>query len=249
MSSPAAGVSTRSSPLSSLGSKYLVAVTGLGLVGFVLAHLLGNLQVYAGPFDQGEMLNRYAHWLKSNPELLWPMRLGLLAIFLVHIALTLRLRSENVSARPTRYVIDRRIQASTGSRTMVLTGLVILAFVLYHLAQFTLGLTHPEDFARKMTLHGERVPDVYAMVVLGFRSPVVAGLYVVAMILLGLHLSHGIPSSLQSLGLSNGAWAATIRRVGLGLTLFIVAGNISMPLAILFRLVGNNVSGTPTGGQ
>jgi succinate dehydrogenase / fumarate reductase cytochrome b subunit len=242
MSSPAVDASTRTSPLSSISSKSLVAVTGLGLVGFVIGHLVGNLQVYAGPFDNGEMLNRYAHWLKGNPELLWPARLGLLAIFLLHVYLTLRLRFENWAARPTRYVIDRRIQASAGSRTMVVSGLVILAFVLYHLAHFTLGLTHPEHFARKVVLHGEEVADVYAMVVLGFRDPLVSGLYIVSMVLLGLHLSHGIPSALQSLGLSNSAWAATIRKVGLGLTYLIVIGNISMPLTILLGLVGRNVT-------
>ena len=116
MSSPAVDASTYPSRLSSLGSKYVVALTGLGLVGFVLGHLAGNLQVYAGPFDNGEMINRYAHWLKSNPELLWPARLGLLAIFLAHIFLTVRLSIDNRSARPTRYVIDRRIQASPGAR-------------------------------------------------------------------------------------------------------------------------------------
>jgi succinate dehydrogenase / fumarate reductase cytochrome b subunit len=86
-----------------------VALTGLGLVGFVIAHLLGNLQVYLGPFDGGEALNRYGHWLKTNPELLWPMRLGLLGIFIVHVGLTLRVRLENHRARPG-HVIDRRIR-------------------------------------------------------------------------------------------------------------------------------------------
>lgn len=245
MSSPAVGASAQPSSLSSISSKSLVALTGLGLVGFVIAHLLGNLQVYLGPLDNGEALNRYAHFLKSNPELLWTGRLGLLVLFLAHLGLTLRVQLANRAARPERYVFERRIQATAGSRTMLLTGLVILTFLLYHLAHFTVGLTHPEQFASRTELHGEKVHDVYRMVVLGFRDPLTSILYIVAMVFLGLHLSHGVQSAFQSLGLTNHAWAATIRKVGLGVTLFVVIGNISIPLTILLGLVGRNVS---TGG-
>lgn len=243
MNGPVARVSARTFPLSSVGSKSLVALTGLALVGFVIAHLLGNLQVYLGDWDNGEALNKYAHFLKSNPELLWPARIGLLAVFLLHLGLTIRLRLDNRTARPTPYVFHRHIQASAGSRTMLLTGLVILAFLLYHLAHFTLGWTHREAFLLRTKLHdGTEVQNVYGMVVYGFREPLVSGFYIVAMLLLGWHLSHGIPSAFQSLGLNNQAWAPTIRKLGLGVTLFVVIGNISIPLTILLGLVGRNVS-------
>jgi succinate dehydrogenase / fumarate reductase cytochrome b subunit len=122
---------------------------------------------------------------------------------------------------------------------MLLSGLVLLTFVLYHLSHFTFFLVHPEFSALRDTEHRH---DVYRMVLLGFRDPLTSGLYIVAMVLLGLHLSHGVPSAFQSLGLSNQAWAPTIRKLGLGVTLFVVIGNISIPLTILLGLFGHDVS-------
>src|SRR5437764_358231 len=118
---------------SSVGSKYVMAVTGLGLTGFVIAHMAGNLLIFRGKAP----LNNYAHALESNPGLLWTARLILLAIFLLHIVLGIRLTWQNQAARPVRYVYEDTVQANWASRHMLLTGLVILAFVIYHLLHFT----------------------------------------------------------------------------------------------------------------
>lgn len=217
-------------PQSTISSKYVVAVTGWILTGFVLVHMLGNLLVYAGR----EPLNNYAHALKDNPLLLWTARLGLLLAFLVHIVLSLKLKLKNQAARPTPYVFKHTEEASFASRTMVWTGLVIFFFVLYHLAHFTLGLTDPQHFTLK---DPKGHPDVYSMVVYGFQSPIVSGLYILAMIFLGLHMSHGVQSTFQSLGITRQRWDALIYRLGMAFTLIVVIGNISMPLAILFGFI------------
>jgi succinate dehydrogenase / fumarate reductase, cytochrome b subunit len=126
---------------SSLGKKYAMAVTGLLLIGFVVAHMSGNLLIYLGP----DALNTYAQALKARPALLWAARLGLLVIFVAHVVLGVVLTLQNNAARPTRYVYEDTLQASWASRHMMLTGLVILAFLLYHLAHFTLGVVKPAD--------------------------------------------------------------------------------------------------------
>ncbi len=126
---------------SSLGGKYLMALTGLGLIGFVLAHMSGNLLVYLGR----DALNSYAAGLTSRPGLLWAARLGLLAIFVLHVVLGLRLTWDNQLARPVGYVFERTVRANWASRHMLLTGLVLLAFILYHLAHFTLGVVKPAE--------------------------------------------------------------------------------------------------------
>src|SRR5262249_12217361 len=119
-----------------VGSKFLVALTGLALTAFVFVHMVGNLLVFRGP----EALNDYAEFLKSHGGLLWTARIGLLAAFVLHIWLTLRLKRRNLAARPTRYVHEETVQASWASRHMVLTGLVILAFVVFHLLHYTVGV-------------------------------------------------------------------------------------------------------------
>ncbi len=121
---------------SSLGSKYVMAITGLLLIGFVIGHMAGNLLLFAGP----DALNSYAHALKERPALLWTARLGLLLVFVVHIVYGIRLTWRNRAARPIPYIREDTLQASWASRHMLLTGLVLLAFVIYHLAHFTLGV-------------------------------------------------------------------------------------------------------------
>lgn len=126
---------------SSLGKKYVMAVTGLLLLLFVLIHMSGNLLIYLGP----DALNSYAHTLKARPALLWTARLALLIVFLLHLFLALRLQWENRTARPTRYYYEDTLRASWASRNMLLTGMVLLTFILYHLAHFTLGWVKKAD--------------------------------------------------------------------------------------------------------
>jgi succinate dehydrogenase / fumarate reductase cytochrome b subunit len=175
---------------SSIGAKTLMALTGLGLVGFVIAHMLGNLQVFAGP----EKLNAYAKTLQDLGPGLWVARLGLLALFGLHVATAFRLVQANKAARPTPYV--KKVDACTtyAARTMWVSGLIVLAFVLYHLAHFTVRVTGEGFDGPDYLLEGGG-HDVYAMVVDGFSVWWVAAIYIVANILLGLHISHGASSA------------------------------------------------------
>ena len=211
---------------SSVGSKYVMALTGLGLMIFVIAHMSGNLLIYLG----NDALNDYAHGLMAHPFLLWAARVGLLVIFLIHLFFAWRTWRENQSARPIRYAHEDTIQANWASRNMMLTGAVILVFIIYHLLHFTFGVTDPEHF--KYTIEPKE-GDVAGMVIAGFQQPWVALVYIVAQIILGLHLWHGGSSWLQHLGLNGRGYDAVIDRVGAVVAAIVVAGNCSIPLAIL----------------
>ena len=213
-----------------------MAVTGLCLLGYVIVHMIGNLQVYKGP----EALNAYAKMLKGMPGLLWGARLTLLVLFTAHIYLGIALYLENRAARPVGYVRFQYEQASIATRTMLLSGLVILAFVIFHLLHFTLGAVQPEYFEAKDPAGR---PDVYGMVIHGFQNPVLAISYLIAQLFLGLHLYHAVPSMFQSVGLKHPRYNPLIAKLGLVVALVVVVGNVSMPLSILFGLVGSGVGG------
>ena len=220
---------------SSLGSKYVMAVTGLVLLLFVIGHMAGNLQIFLGK----DALNGYAHHLEELPMLLWTARVVLLVVFVLHIFMGVRLWRLNRRARPIRYAVDDTVQASWASRHMLLTGLVILAFVIYHLLHFTLGVTDPTHFKRDVPMYRPIDPalqpqyDVAAMVVGGFAQwPVSLG-YAIAQVILGFHLWHGAGSWLQSLGFNNRRWQRVIHGVGAAVAVLIVVGNCAIPLAIL----------------
>jgi succinate dehydrogenase / fumarate reductase cytochrome b subunit len=223
---------------SSLGKKYLMAITGAGLFAFVVGHLLGNLQVFGPP----DLINGYAHFLKSKPGLLWGARLGLLAMVAVHIASAVTLARMNRAARPEPYATPGAYGATWASRYMLLSGLVIVAFVLYHLAHFTAmmpGINGVGDFQRlKAELHGEAVPDVYAMMVLGFQVWWVVAFYLVAQGLLFLHLGHGLASMFQSLGFRNHVWWPRVQCFAKVASIAIFIGYAIIPLAIFLRVVG-----------
>ncbi|MBX9677651.1 MAG: succinate dehydrogenase cytochrome b subunit [Gemmataceae bacterium] len=225
---------------STVGSKMLVAVTGLMLTGFVLAHMIGNLKIFAGR----TALNDYAAFLKSLGPLLWVARIGLLVVFALHIYLALKLKKRSLEARPINYAYQNTMIASVSSRTMLWTGLAILAFTIFHLAHFTFGWVGPVEANGKMVGNHEpndaEMPtrhDVYGMVIHGFRQPVVSILYIVAQMLLLMHLGHGIPSTFQSLGLNTPRTQRMIRAVGWLLALVIVAGNIGIVVGVWFDFV------------
>lgn len=211
---------------STIGTKFLVALTGVVLVAFVVGHMLGNLQVYLGP----EAINSYAVLLKSKPGLLWAARLGLLAALIVHICGIARLSLRNQDARPDSYAMKKPVASSFSSRTMVLSGAGLLAFIVYHLLHFTAGATNPEHF-RLIDELGRH--DVYSMMVLGFQRPAVAISYILAMGILGLHLGHGIASIFHSMGWSRPKTAPMIELAGRLAALILVIGNISIPIAAL----------------
>jgi succinate dehydrogenase / fumarate reductase cytochrome b subunit len=226
---PAAG---RQGPLASISAKAVMAVTGIGLTIFVIGHMVGNLQLFLGP----EALNGYAAKLKGMSEVLWAVRLGLLAFFLAHIYLGVRLSLDNARARPVPYAFKDYRKATLASRTMLYSGLVLLAFVIFHLAHYTFGWLYPEY----LTFHDPKDPtrhDVYRMTVEGFRVWWVSLAYIVSMLLLGLHLSHGVSGMFQSLGWTSPRYLPWINRAASVVAIALMAGNIAMPLAVLLRIV------------
>jgi succinate dehydrogenase / fumarate reductase cytochrome b subunit len=218
---------------SSVGSKTLMALSGLGLVGFVIAHMLGNLQVFAGP----EKLNAYAKTLKDLGPLLWVARIGLLGLFALHIGTAYRLVQANKAARPTPYVRKVEERTTFAARTMWWSGLIVLLFLLYHLAHFTLHITNPE-FGAENFVFADGSHDVYRMVVEGFSVWWVSAFYIAANLVLGVHISHGAQSAFQTLGVQYAPLAFLKNGFGPALGALIVIGNCSMPLAVLLGLVG-----------
>jgi succinate dehydrogenase / fumarate reductase cytochrome b subunit len=214
----------------STGKKFLMAVSGLVLIGFVLGHLLGNLQIFLGP----EALNRYSAFLKSTGELLWIARIGLLVMVGIHIWTAVSLTLENRAARPVAYAQKDYIEATYASRTMHLSGIIVFAYIVYHLMHFTFQSVHPQ-YSQFMDAQGRH--DVYRMVVMSFQQPAIALVYILANLLLGMHLSHGIYSLFQSLGLVGETvrpklkWAACV--VGYG----IFFGYAAIPLSVLLGVV------------
>ncbi len=222
--------------LSTIGTKLVVAVTGVLLVLFVIGHMLGNLQIYLGP----EAVNSYAAFLKSKPGPLWGIRLGLLAVFLLHIGGIIRLTLANKRARSTAYAMKKPVQSTLASRTMVYSGAALLAFVVYHLLHFTIGVTHPE-YSHLTDSAGRH--DVYSMIILGFQQPLVSISYIFAMGLLGMHLGHGVASIFQSTGWRRPQLVPMIEVFGRIVAVVIVLGNISIPLAALLGWI------SPTQGR
>ena len=198
---------------SSIGAKLTVGLTGALLVLFTVGHLVGNLKVFQGP----DAINAYAYFLKHDIGLLlWAARGGLLVVFVLHLVLALRLQFRAKAARPVAYAHPRSVQAGVSSRTMLYTGILVLLYVLLHVAHFTLGWVKPAHVLDPATgqtiavnyldLHDAKGRhDVYGMVVAGFTNPVIAVIYVVAQLVLFLHLRHGIPSTFQTLGIKSTA--------------------------------------------
>jgi len=212
---------------SSLGKKYVMAITGLALFLFVIAHMAGNLQIFAGR----DSINSYAAFLKSKPGLLWSARVALLVLAILHIITAIQLVAENREARPVGYA-ERRPLSSFASRTIFVSGLVVFAFIIYHLMHFTVGVTNPEFMHLADPVDPLR-HDVYGMMVQGFSSPFVSAFYIISMGLLCLHLSHGVSSMFQSLGVRNRSNLRAIHNVARVAALIIFLGNVSIPVAIL----------------
>jgi succinate dehydrogenase / fumarate reductase cytochrome b subunit len=210
---------------SSIGKKVVMAVSGVVLFGYVVAHMLGNLQVYLGP----AALNHYAESLRQVPALLWTARVTLLVAAIAHVWSAASLTRMNQRARPIGYR-ERDNRASTyASRTMRWSGVILLLFVVYHLLHLTFGArrVHPE-FVRG---------DVYHNVVTGFEHPLVSAFYIAAMLALGLHMYHGVWSMMQTVGLSHPRYEPWRKRFAAAITAIVVAGNISFPVAVLSGFV------------
>lgn len=234
--------------MSSLGKKYIMAVSGLILVGFVIGHMAGNLQMFLHP----DWINEYAYKLHNLPYgLLWIVRLVLLVAVVAHIVTAILLVVENKRARPAGYVDNSVLQASFASRTMRYSGTILLFFIIFHLMHFTTRTIYPEYSDLRTELEGvgtmhhvydklaaagkTEVLDVYSMVVHGFSPQFwyVSVFYLIAMGLLCLHLMHGISSMFQSLGLRNAVWRVRLDRAALVIALILFFGFASIPLASL----------------
>lgn len=216
---------------SSIGRKLLMALSGLALLAFTVVHLLGNLLVLKGQ----DALNAYAAWLKEQQLLLWPARLGLLAFFAVHIVTGLRLTLANRAARPAPYVRGRTATAkSFTARSMWVSGIVVLLFVLFHLAHFTFGAVAARGYE---LVDAQGRHDVYSMVVLSFSTPWIAALYIAAMLTLGAHLAHGAFSSFRTLGVHHRNINMIMRGVSMLVVAFLVLGNVAIPSLVLAGFV------------
>ncbi|MEZ4598187.1 MAG: succinate dehydrogenase cytochrome b subunit [Syntrophotaleaceae bacterium] len=214
----------------SVGRKLLVAVTGLLLVGFVIAHLLGNLTIYYGE----EGINAYAVHLRSLGPLLWLFRAGLLAVFAVHVWLGIWLTLENRAAKPTAYAKRQPRRTTFAGRTMIWSGLALAAFIVYHLLHFTFRFTHPE-ISHFVDPAGRA--DVLRMVVLSFRQLTVTIIYLVGMAALWLHLKHGIGSTFQTLGANDDRSLPVLSGVGLATALILALGFSAIPVLIYIGIV------------
>ena len=215
----------------SLGKKLWMSLSGLLLVGFLLGHLLGNLKILQGP----DALNEYAAWLQGHP-LLWVFRAGLVCAFALHVGLGIALARENRAARPVAYARVERQSAGVVERHMVLSGVLVLSFVTYHLLHLTLGVVDPVQAAA--LVDGSGRPDVYARVVLGFSNPWVSASYLFGLAVLGVHLRHAIRSVFQTLGASHESYQGIIHVVAWVVPSLIFVGFAALPVLVLGGVVG-----------
>ena len=222
----------------SVGKKYAMAISGIALMGFVVAHMVGNLKMYMGAED----LNHYSEFLKEllypivpKNGTLWIMRIGLIAMLLLHLHAAYSLTVINRRARGVKYQSDRDYQvASFASRSMRLTGIVVLLFIIWHLLDFTFGTVNT------VGADGEFVrEEVYDNVVRSFERVPVAVFYILANIALGTHLFHGVWSIFQSLGWNSPRFNRWRRALATGIATIVVVGNVSFPVAVLAGIVGS----------
>lgn len=227
---------------SSIGKKLIVAVTGLAMVLFLAGHLTGNLLIYAGR----EAFNEYAEFLHNagHGALIWVARIGLLVVVILHVWATILLTRENRAARKQEYEFKATIQASKSSRIMIVSGLTILAFIIFHILHFTVKAG--SNFGDMIDVPhlaetGAIRHDAYGMVIAGFSPGILTffavAFYVTAMTLLCSHLSHGVASMFQTLGFRSKKASDLIHKLSVGYAVVIWAGFISIPLAIFLGFV------------
>jgi succinate dehydrogenase / fumarate reductase cytochrome b subunit len=213
-----------------IGKKVVMAATGVILFGYVVAHLIGNLQIYSRDPQQ---INRYAAFLHqpSNLAFLWVARLVLLAAVGMHIVASVQLYSLKRTARPVAYVKKDDASATYASRTMMWSGPIVAAFVIFHVLHLTAGQVVP---LREL---GENMPDVRSNVIAGFSNPAISGFYILAMILLCMHLYHGLWSMFQSLGIYHQDHTPKVKKGAAIFAILIAIGNCSIPVAVMTGLL------------
>ncbi len=207
------------------GKKIVMALTGFILFAFVVGHMLGNMQIYAG----ADKFNGYGHFLHGVPELLWMVRIGLLVSVGLHIWASVGLAGRKIKARPVGYAKRQNTVSSYASRTMYWSGPILLAFIIYHILHLTAGVIHPGSSFEE--------GDVYRNTVSGFQVWYVSAWYIFSMILLGLHLRHGVWSMFQSLGVNHPRHTPIMQKFAILFAVVVTAGFISIPVSVLTGLI------------
>jgi len=215
-----------------IGKKAVMAGTGVMLFGYVVAHLLGNLQIYS---SNPEQINIYAAFLHnpSNTGLLWGARLALLAAVALHVLASIQLWNLKREARPIAYYKKADVPTSYAARTMMWSGPIIAFFVIFHIMHLTVGSVP----GLALSEISEHHPNVRANVIAGFSNPLVAGFYIVAMVLLCVHLFHGLWSMFQSLGINHPRYTPLLKKFAAIAAIAICIGNISIPISVLLGWV------------
>ena len=216
---------------SNIGLKVLMAITGVVMIGYLIGHVSGNMLIFAGP----DAINNYSKFLHNSKGLLWGTRVLLLASVLVHIWATLRFLKLRSDARPVAYASKGAHGTTWAARTMYWSGPVIALFIVYHILHLTTGTLHPTYSKNVDAEH--HVVDVYANLVEGFQRPLASGIYIVAMLAIAFHLSHGVWSMLQTIGVNRPNWEPALRCVAVLAGVLITAGFIAVPVAVLLGLV------------
>jgi succinate dehydrogenase / fumarate reductase cytochrome b subunit len=215
---------------STIGKKYVMALTGLIWFGYLIVHLWGNLKIYAGPRflnDYGDFLRTVGEPVFGFSQVLWLARIVLIPAFVLHIWGAVELTNRDRASRPQRYSVRKNLESTVASRTMIWGGLFILLFVIYHVLDFTFGTFNP-NFVEG---------DIYHNVVASFRVWPVALFYILAMLAVGMHLFHGVWSLFQTLGWNSARTTRVIRNFATFSALVLTAGNISIPVAVLIGVV------------
>jgi succinate dehydrogenase / fumarate reductase cytochrome b subunit len=215
----------------SVAKKAIVAVTGIVMILYLIAHMIGNLKVFAGR----ESFNGYSEWIRTIGEPVVPaqttltiIRIVLLTVVIAHAWAVISLWRQAKRARPQGYVTKRAVAQSYASRTMRWGGVIVGLFIVYHILDLTMGVANPEG------------PNTtpYDRLVAGFSNPLITAVYVIALVLLGMHLRHGIWSATQTLGQSNKRREKTVNLFALAFSVILIGGYLIVPFSVLFGLVG-----------
>jgi succinate dehydrogenase cytochrome b subunit len=215
---------------STIGKKYVMAVTGLIWFGYLIVHLWGNLKIYAGPLflnDYGGFLRTVGEPFFGFSQLLWLARIILIPAFILHVWAAVQLTTRDTASRPRKYQLRKNLESTFASRTMIYGGIFILLFLIWHLLDFTYGTVNPNY------VEG----DIYHNVVASFQRWPVVLFYELAMIAVGLHLFHGIWSTFQTLGWNTTRSNRLVRNIGTFFAVLLTLGNMSIPLAVFTGLI------------
>lgn len=219
---------------STVMQKAVVAISGLLFVLFLIGHLGGNLLLYTGPMA----FNKYAQGLKDLGPLLWILRIVMVMSLVLHVTFTIRLRQRNAEARPVEYAKKTPVASTLYSRSMMYTGLTILAFVIFHLAHFTWGKVQPEHYTGTWMLpDGRTTHDVYKMTVAGFNEAWISVVYILCVSMVMMHLQHAIQSAVQTLGFRHPRYTPMVLKAGAAIATVLWLGFVSIPISVMSGIV------------